>query len=497
MKKVFLTALLFMTFFSFPAFAEELKQVPAEIQVVSTISDGHYSIKNIASMAKASGIKVVVINDRDLMRWEYGIWPFRNIVKRTVENSSIFRYGIKHYLQDIEDARKENPDIVLIAGVESAPYYHWEGNPIHRNLKIKDWHKHLIVVGLEKEKDYKELPLVGNKRGILMPFGLKGLLLVILSLAFITLGAYTAMKEEIDYSDSFGRHFICRSRKCIIMGALLVVTGLVLAVNYYPFREAKFDQYRKDAGALPYQNFINYAINRGALVFWSHPEAEYVGQEGPVAIETRDHSGYILETYDYTGFAIFYEGYEKTGRPGGIWDDALLEYCAGQRKAPPWIIGGLSFEASGNIAEYMKDLRTILLVPALEKKDVLNAMRTGSMYVVRGKRSSDFTLEDFTVTEPSGIVSATMGREAVLEKGPITLKIKGGFASRQNISCQIKVIRDGAVIDILENETPFDITYEDTRTIKGKKSYYRLEITADGLWVETNPIFVRMKEKNE
>jgi len=118
--------------------AQGLIQAPALIHISSTISDGKYSISEIVKIAKQNNIKIVVITDRDLMRWEYGLWPLRNIIKKTVEMNSIFKFGIKRYLKEIESIQKANPDLILIPGTESAPFYYWQGTPFDNSLKLKN-----------------------------------------------------------------------------------------------------------------------------------------------------------------------------------------------------------------------------------------------------------------------------------------------------------------------------------------------------------------------
>jgi len=72
-------------------------------------------------------------------------------------------------------------------------------------------------------------------------------------------------------------------------------------------RGRKYDQYRGDLGALPYQDFIDYVNGRGGLVFWAHPEAEYTLEANGVKFETKKHADALTETKNYTGFCVFYE----------------------------------------------------------------------------------------------------------------------------------------------------------------------------------------------
>ena len=165
------------------------------IQIATTVSDGKYTIEQVVSIAKSYGYKVVVITDRDLMRWEYGLWPLAKIIKKTKEDKSITGYGLERYLNELSRVEKQNPGMVILAGAESAPYYHWRGSLLENNLTLENWHKHLLAIGLENPDDYINLPIIGNSKAI------------------------------------------------------------------------KFDQYGKDLGVIPYQNYINYVTSRRAMVF--------------------------------------------------------------------------------------------------------------------------------------------------------------------------------------------------------------------------------------
>lgn len=70
---------------------DEYAQVPCAIQISSQASDGKYALSDIVRIARENGMKAVVITERDLMRWEYGLWPLRNVIKKRVEDKSLFK----------------------------------------------------------------------------------------------------------------------------------------------------------------------------------------------------------------------------------------------------------------------------------------------------------------------------------------------------------------------------------------------------------------------
>ena len=87
-------------------YGEEYQQISGLIDLRSTYSDGAYDIESLVSMAKNRGFEVLIINDHDRMVMEYGLSPFRNLIKRKVELSSINKNGAKAYLDSIKKVQK-------------------------------------------------------------------------------------------------------------------------------------------------------------------------------------------------------------------------------------------------------------------------------------------------------------------------------------------------------------------------------------------------------
>ncbi|MFA5118426.1 MAG: hypothetical protein WC695_06195 [Candidatus Omnitrophota bacterium] len=456
-----------------PLSAEGLHQFPAAVQISSTISDGKYSLSEIVETAKENNFPIVIIAERDLMRWQYGVWPLEGLVKKTVEERSLLKYGVGKYLRELRELERKNPDIVIMAGVESAPFYYWQGSLWKGNLSLHDWHKHLLAVGLTREADYLELPVVGNPRGLLLPWRrLPHLWYILVPAAFCAVGAWL---------------FFTRGAKTF--GIAFWAIGSLLLLNNYPFRELKFDQYQGERGILPYQNFIDYVKARGGVTFWSHPEAKNSQRIGRVNVETPAHAYDLLMAKDYTGFAVFYEGYELIGRPGGLWDEVLQEYCRGVRLSPVWAIAGLSFDTGGDLGVAMKDLRTVFLLPSLGKAAVLEALKTGSMYVSRGRLSAQFSLDAFMIEDAQTGNKRLMG-ETLFSSGEIGIVLKGHFLNGQAAPFKIKLISNGKVIQSFEARGPvFNVLFKAIADNKSR-SYFRAEVESPGLVCLTNPIFV-------
>ncbi|MDD5045015.1 MAG: hypothetical protein PHG51_05700, partial [Candidatus Omnitrophica bacterium] len=458
----------------------------------SRTSEGKYSIPEIIDIARANDIKVIVITDRDTMKWEYGLWPFANVVKRTIEQVSVFKYGVKRYLDQIRTANKENPDMVLIPGVESAPFYYWQGSVFSNSLRIINWHKHILAIGMEKESDYKHLPVIGNKQGLMLPLRAKNIFsfvipLLIFLIAILCLRKWWMIHKYYRFLKNGAYGLLWK-----IYGISFFVVGLVLLLHNYPFRDFKFNQYQNNLGVMPYQNFIDYVGRHGGLTFWAHPEAEYFQTIGNIKIETFEHSQDLLNVKDYTGFAVFYEGFNRSGNIGGIWDEALKQYCQGKRGTPVWAIGGLAFDITGDLDAYMKDLRNILLVPRLDKNEALAALGRGRMYVLRGRDSSCFILDKFMLRDVASGLTETMGG-CLQAQGAVEIQMSGHFLTAREKSLKIKLIKNGTVVKTFDVNSPFNILYNDEVLGKDGMSYYRLEINSSDLTVITNPIFIRRK----
>lgn len=467
---------------------EGYTQLSCAIHIASTVSDGKYTLEEIADIAAAQGIDVLIPADRDTMSWEYGTLPLRNIIKKRVEERSVFSYGISGYFRRIEALQKAHPGMIIIPGIESAPFYYWQGSPWTDDLTIRDWHKHLLVIGLNKPSDLESLPVLGNPKGLEHGFTSRSIFLFWPAL-LVAAGAWCLTRRVYSYTDASGKRLGPYSRGWRLTGVTLIFFGILGLINNYPFVYPKFDQYHSGQGIRPYQEFINYANSRQGLTFWAHPEAANIDRSGNVGIETQEHSDHLLTAAGYTGFCIFYEGFKKVGVVAGIWDQLLAAYCRGARRDPVWAIAGLAYDRRGELTAALEDQRTVVLARSPTAEGVLDALRNGRAYCMRGKGSASFTLDEFSVVDASGR-SAAMGQEAAVQ-GPVEIRIRGGLLHGQGRTFTIQLIRDGGILRVFEAQSPFDITYVDTLGSAQERSYYRAQITSMGLIAVTNPIFVK------
>ncbi|MBN3041024.1 MAG: hypothetical protein JW867_07835, partial [Candidatus Omnitrophica bacterium] len=423
-KRALFICLILFAFISSARASDNFIQLKAILDFTTKASEGNLSLEQIINIARENQVSIVIPTDRDHMLWEYGLWPLRKIIRKKVEHNSLAEYGVNKYLKEIKDLRKKYADMVIIPATESAPFYYWQGSYFKNNLTMHDWHKHIITMGLEKESDYDYLPVIGNEKALARGFSIYKFW----PLLVIFLGLLCLRKRKYNYKDSQRKSLGPISAKWRLIGIILVFTGIVFFLNNFPFSEYAFDQYHGNLGNLPYQQFVDYVADKGGLTFWDHPEAEYVYSAGDVDFKTYRHTNLLLELKNYTGFAIFYEGYETAGKPSGIWDQSLKEYCQGQRKNPAWAVAGLGFEKE-DLKKLIRDLQTIVLVKNKDKQSVLDAFRKGRLYVARGKRSFNFKLDEFYVHDKKGL-KGYAGEELDIDGNP-SMHIKGGFTDIQ------------------------------------------------------------------
>lgn len=477
--------LFFFSAISVDSFAAQYLRAEGVIHLDTNISGGSLSPEEMLKKVKDAGLKVAIITDHDNMSVEYGLAPLRKILKKTIDKGGIKKYGSKKYIETIEALRRKYPELLILHGAEATPFYYWEGNPIKRNLTLRNWHKHILILGLKTPEDYDNIPSLTSGYPLIKsaPQCIKNLWpLALFILSLILLGK----KAEKIYRL---RGFIIRQmgRPYFIPGIILLVLSLLFLLNNYPFCKPLFDQYHGDKGIEPYQFLIDYAKKKDALTFWAHPEVEAIyeakGQFGKRMVKLHTPAYYkdLLESRGYTGFAVFEEGFRFLGRAGWLWDQILKEYCDGKRDNPVWAIGELDYKEG----DWMGMTQTVFLLSDFNEGEVLKALKEGRVYAVRGKDKP--ILEDFRVKGTQA--EAIMGEELV-SKGSVEVLIKIRFPQSLKEEMKVSMIRKGEVLETFSAKGDFLIKYKDNYFQPGEKIYYRLVV---GEQLVTNPIFVRFE----
>ncbi len=457
----------------------EYIQVPGLIDVRTDFSDGAHTLEYLIKLAKKRGIDVLFINDHDRKVMEYGIRPFHNIIKKRVEEPSINKGGPENYLNMIDAASKKYPSSILIPGAESAPFYYWKGSYFKKNLTACDWERHLLIVGLEEPKDYKELPILHN--GYSTKYILSSIPIAsFFFLAFLIVGLYMIKwKRIIRYS-----------------GIAIAVLALLLVINNHLSKSSPYDQYHGPQEISPYQLLIDYVNSRGGMVFWNHPETKSgKGKLGPIFRDTPPYPQVLKESKNYSGFAALYGDSITITEPGNIWDKVLIEYCSGQRASPVWGISSADFHREGIAGEKLGNYPTFFLVKSKAKKDILDALKKGRMYACRGDADSPrLILEYFSISDSKSSQKVVMGEE-IFSKGYPSINIRISTTdSEKGNSVTVRLIRSGNLLETFSAETPLSISFEDDFFEPGKKIYYRLDaVDKKGRKLVSNPIFVQFQ----
>ena len=140
--------------------AFEFIQLSGVIHVHSTYSSGRYSIKELVAKAVEKHLEVMVLTDHDQVVMEYGIFPFRNLIKKRQERRSVLQAGPRLYLSEVQRLNNQQQSVLIIPGVQSSPFYYWRGTPWGKGLSAHNYRKELLLVGLSSPDDYYKLPLM-------------------------------------------------------------------------------------------------------------------------------------------------------------------------------------------------------------------------------------------------------------------------------------------------------------------------------------------------
>lgn len=454
------------------AAAQEWLQLPGVMHVHTTFdSGGHYSLDQLTSMARAKGLQVLIPADHDLQVMEYGLPPFRNLVKRREQRDSVIKVGPEKFLAQIARANKMQDDILIIPGVQSSPFYYWTGSPFKGNLTANDYRKELLLIGMQSPADYRGLPLLDN--GLSTRYFKKLLPQSLIFLAGFVFAIYLVLQKGV----------------IRIIGGIISILSIGLLINQHPFQSSFFDPYHGNQGVKPFQEVINYVNARGGQVFWLHPESNYAVngvQLGPATLITKHYPDDLIFSQGYTGFEAIYGDTITATDPGKHWDRVLMEYCRGKRDRPVWGISGADFH--GRKSEKIDEFQTIFLVRHKTTEAILEALSKGRLYAVR-KGSSRLSLDQFQVIDNQTGNTAFAGQELDLQSASL---VEGRLSAMDNGQHPVTVslIRGGEVVKIFKGETPLEFHFVDQDYRPGK-TYYRLDVRSKGAGrLLSNPIFV-------
>ena len=108
--------------------------------------------------------------------------------------------------------------------------------------------------------------------------------------------------------------------------APLMILLLLLTFNNHPFQSSPFDAYHGDQGMRPYQNMIDYANSKGAMVFWNHMEINSgIRRKGTTILKTLPYPEDLLKTKNSTGFQVIGDHRSRQVEVGQQWEQGLME----------------------------------------------------------------------------------------------------------------------------------------------------------------------------
>lgn len=495
---VALGVLLGASFWAFNGAAETAvpvwRPVVTAFHVHSNLSSEGESLDKLAADAKASGIEAIIFTDNHMLRYEYGLFPLRGVIRRTVELPSVRKVGVDRYLAEIREAGLRHPEVLLIPGVEVVPHYYWTGSLFSKDLTMHDSQKNVLVLGLPRADDYDRLPATGNpaayEYGAATIIGLAPVILI--PPAIWMLNRRVARKVRVGWT-----FMIVRSRR-VVPGALLLALAGVLLLNNYPFATPRYDPYQDGNGLRPHQDLITYVREHGGLTVWSLPEAvdfnryDY-GRLGVVTVKTDPYPEALLQTSGYTGFGAVYEDTVTATDPGGVWDATLMEYLEGRRSHPPWGLGEVAYHGTDSAGKRLDNVETVLWVKERTPAALLEALAKGRMYALERRKDYALVLNEFSLmSEETGQAAISGETLEAPANAPLRVRVEVSATDGQRRPVTVHIIRSGRVLSATTETAPFSIQLRDV-VPSGPGGYFRLLIGSADHRIVSNPIFVRSR----
>lgn len=452
------------------------------IHVHSSYSTGDESLTQIAESAREHGLDAIIVTDDDLLEISYGLAPWRQLLRWTESQPALLQDGtLEAYLQELRRLDGDFEDLIIIDGVESAPYYTWDIDWSARQWTVRGWNRHLLAVGLDDAAAYRSLPVIGSE-GMRLPQDGGS----VLRMLWPMLGLL--------YAFWFGRRMHGAVVRRLLGGVCLL---FLIDGGLQEFRATRFDPY-VDAGLQPHQAWIDAVATAGGLAFWAHPEAastipaRSIGAVASVVSATPAHAQDLLETSRYTGFAALYADNITATEPGRQWDQALIAYLRGERQRPVWGTGEIDYhrdEPGGRI----HDIQTVVLATERSRDGVLQALARGRAYAVRGGDEA-LQLRRWIVSGAAG--EAASGQLVSTEGRPWTVTAVLDKVNGQAEHVEVRLVRadmDGKVqvVADIDGMTPLHLEHVDTRLAPASRCYYRLLARSRTSKLTSNPIFVR------
>ncbi len=492
MKKLIFTILLITT--SLLLGNQQYIRLKTGIHFDSNVSGGRYSLEELSYIIGKSDLDVAIITDHDNMEVSLGSQFFKNAFQYKIKRNSVAKYGVKNYFNKINELNSFYTNVEIIPGIEAVPYYSWEGTVLDKNLSLNNWHRHLLVFGMENIEDYKNLPSIKTGYSTLT----KGdntlqyfknhfyyYIFILMNFLFLILLIATSFKRR--------RH---KRKRLPLFRILCFSISLFFCIIEFPYLRSTVSQYHSESNQEAFQELIDYVNNKNGLVFWAHPEAEYNENlnlnipylQPEIKIATQKYSHLVYAVKNSTGFAGFWEGMKVLGKPSGLWDLALSEYCDGIRKKPMYVIGELDFEETNNF-KLINETNTFIFAKNRTKQAIFDALKNGRMYTTRNFLGDKLVIDDFRVYNLQDESSAFMGETLKINNTPVAINLK--ISLLENIKPQsFTLYRNTIPIKEFIVDSNIDEWYVDKNIPESGIFYYKLYSSGKWITLVTNPIFV-------
>lgn len=465
--------------------AAEYERLPAVLHIHSDLSTGDFPLEQLATMAEKAGVGALLLTENYLLRVEYGLPPFRSLTRAVREERSILDRGAAPFLARVAEARRRNPRVLILPGVEVLPHYYWTGSPLALDMTVHNVQKNLLVFGVTDPAALGSLPTSGNAGAGRFTWAaaidlVPGLLLIP--------GALVLLTKRRAFQ-RVGRAVVVVRRRRWIAGGSLCVLGALALVRAWPFTADPYPPY-ENLGLGPHQDLIDHVDRLGGATVWSLPEARDSGEQwlGPVRVawRTDPYPDDLLRTARYTAFGAIYEDTTRFELPGGGWDRLLAQYAAGERSRPAWAVGESAFHGF-TAGKSVGPIQTVFLVSERSERGILDAMKRGRMYALQRTAETGLALGEFVVSDGGG---AAVSGETLRVPAGAPIEVRVGVQTLDGAARDVRVtlVRNGAVAGAWVGPTPFRQVHREV--FDGAPVFYRLDVRGSGRLL-SNPVFVK------
>ncbi len=462
-------------------FSDGAVPLVTSFHVHSTASTGDLTLDQLATQAEDLGIEAIVLTENFVLQYEYGLFPWRSVIKAKVSFPSVLDYGVERYFAEVADVQARHPKVLLVPGMEITPHYYWTGSLFSGDLTMFNGQKNILVFGLPGPSDYLTLPVNGNPGSYRFD---AGLLVQALPVALL-IPAVWCWRRRDD-----GR------RRALWAGLLAALAGLLL-FNARPYGDPQFAIYDAGLRYRPYQTLIERVEALGGVTIWSMPEAkdfhEYgLGPFGVLTIKTNPYPEALQLTRGYTAFGSIYQDTRTVTQPGGIWDELLTLPDRYRKGLPPWGVGEIAFHGLNRDTRELDQVLTVFGVRQRTAAGIVEALKTGRSYAVGQYRSKTrLRLEEFRVGCHAEDPGATSGE--TLTPAPscaVTVSVRVSAADPPPMPVTVTVVRSGQVMGKASGPLPFVQRFVDPTPSADARGVYRVIVEGQEVELLSNPIFV-------